>query len=429
MPHPLTGQSPSSTYAYLLQIYQGVTSTLKAIEDGLGNATALSLSTTAAQVAGALSATTLAGDGSALTNLNAGNIAAGTLPISRGGTGQVTAAAALAALLPSQTGQSGKVLGTDGTATSWVSPGSTGTVTSVGLSLPSIITVSGSPVTTSGTLTGTLATQAANTCWAGPTSGAAAAPTFRSLVLADLPSGVALTGSANTFTTGPQVFVGGETVRQTGGTAGTNEAQITHDGTDYINASKNGGWTFTSSTNFSMFTITVRDKTYSFADGFGSGFICGSQMMIQGELRTGSGQTIGWSSSSTPTSAVQDIGFKRNSAGVVQVTNGSSGFGTLYAGGLATQLVSKTSAYTMTATDGVVVADVTGGSFTLTLPAANAVVGGRRYTVKRSDSSINSLTLAAAGSDTIDGVGTKAISTGASVEVVSDGTSKWYIIG
>mgnify|MGYP007122131568 CR=1 FL=1 len=64
-----------------------------------------------------------------------------------------------------------------------------GTVTSVGLSLPGIFTVSGSPVTTTGTLTGTLATQTANTIWAGPTTGAAAAPTFRALVAADLPSG------------------------------------------------------------------------------------------------------------------------------------------------------------------------------------------------------------------------------------------------
>jgi hypothetical protein len=66
--------------------------------------------------------------------------------------------------------------------------GGGGTVTSVALSLPSIITVSGSPVTTSGTLTGTLATQSANTVFAGPTSGGAVAPTFRALVNADLSS-------------------------------------------------------------------------------------------------------------------------------------------------------------------------------------------------------------------------------------------------
>lgn len=63
-----------------------------------------------------------------------------------------------------------------------------GTVTSVGLSLPSIFTVSNSPVTSSGTLTGSLATQTANQVFAGPTTGAAAAPTFRALVVDDIPS-------------------------------------------------------------------------------------------------------------------------------------------------------------------------------------------------------------------------------------------------
>lgn len=71
--------------------------------------------------------------------------------------------------------------------------GSSGTVTSVavadGSTVP-IYTVSGSPVTTSGTITETLKTQTANTVFAGPTSGGVAQPTFRALVTADLPAGV-----------------------------------------------------------------------------------------------------------------------------------------------------------------------------------------------------------------------------------------------
>jgi hypothetical protein len=61
-------------------------------------------------------------------------------------------------------------------------------VTSVGLSLPNLFTVSGSPVTTTGTLTAQLATQDANKVFAGPGSGSAAAPTFRVLVAEDIPS-------------------------------------------------------------------------------------------------------------------------------------------------------------------------------------------------------------------------------------------------
>ncbi len=62
-----------------------------------------------------------------------------------------------------------------------------GTVTSVALTVPAEFSVSGSPITTSGTLAITKANENANLVWAGPQSGAAAAPTFRSLIEADVP--------------------------------------------------------------------------------------------------------------------------------------------------------------------------------------------------------------------------------------------------
>jgi hypothetical protein len=101
-----------------------------------------------------------------------------------------TAAAAGSSLfqLPVGNGISGQSLITDGSGhTSWSSSGA-GTVTSVGLSLPSIFTVTGSPITNTGTLTATLNTEATNSVWAGPATGSAAAPTFRALVGADLPN-------------------------------------------------------------------------------------------------------------------------------------------------------------------------------------------------------------------------------------------------
>lgn len=60
-----------------------------------------------------------------------------------------------------------------------------GSVTSVGLTLPNIFTVTNSPVTTTGSLTATLASQSANRLFASP-DGSAGTPTFRSLVAADL---------------------------------------------------------------------------------------------------------------------------------------------------------------------------------------------------------------------------------------------------
>lgn len=68
-----------------------------------------------------------------------------------------------------------------------VSFGATGTVSSVALSLPSIFSVSGSPVTTTGTLSATLASQTANTVLAAP-NGSNGSPSFRALVAADIPS-------------------------------------------------------------------------------------------------------------------------------------------------------------------------------------------------------------------------------------------------
>jgi hypothetical protein len=70
----------------------------------------------------------------------------------------------------------------------------TGTVTSVGLTMPApVFDVANSPVTGSGTLAVTFDTQSANTVFAGPSSGGAATPTFRALVMADL-------GTTGTFT-------------------------------------------------------------------------------------------------------------------------------------------------------------------------------------------------------------------------------------
>lgn len=65
--------------------------------------------------------------------------------------------------------------------------GGGGSVTSVAQTVPVEFSVAGSPVTSSGTLAISKATQSANTVWAGPTSGGAAVPTFRALIVDDLP--------------------------------------------------------------------------------------------------------------------------------------------------------------------------------------------------------------------------------------------------
>lgn len=99
----------------------------------------------------------------------------------------VTTASGVPSILAA--GTNGYFLSMVGGVPTWVAGGGGGGgVSSVGLSLPNIFTVSGSPVTSSGTLTGTLATQTANMVFAGPTTGSAATPAFRALVNADIPA-------------------------------------------------------------------------------------------------------------------------------------------------------------------------------------------------------------------------------------------------
>lgn len=101
-------------------------------------------------------------------------------------------------------GSNGQTLIADSTqalGVKWGAGGGGGSVTSVGLSLPGIFSVTGSPVTGSGVLTGTLVTQSPNIVWAGPASGSPATPTFRALVSLDIPA-ISLATSGNGGVTG-----------------------------------------------------------------------------------------------------------------------------------------------------------------------------------------------------------------------------------
>lgn len=116
------------------------------------------------------------------------------------------------------TSVAGFMSGADKTKLDGVASGATantGTVTSVGLSLPAEFTVSNSPVTTGGTLTATKASQTANQVYAAP-NGSAGAPTFRALVAADVPT-------LNQNTTGTAANVTGTVAVANGGTGATTQ--------------------------------------------------------------------------------------------------------------------------------------------------------------------------------------------------------------
>lgn len=85
------------------------------------------------------------------------------------------------------------------------------------------------------------------------------------------------------------------------------------------------------------------------------------------------------------------------------------------------------SPYTALSTDGILICDCTSGAITITLPAVSGTTG-KRYTIKKIDSTNSEVTVDGSGSETIDD-STTAIITGQydSITIISDG-SEWWII-
>ena len=124
----------------------------------------------------------------------------GTLSVANGGTGSTSFNPNCVVLgnstsstgqleFVTSTGTIGQVLTSNGVGAfpSWQNAaGGSGTVTSVAAAGPSGLFTWSAAVTSSGTLTASLSTQTANKSFLGPTSGSAAAPTFRYIATADL---------------------------------------------------------------------------------------------------------------------------------------------------------------------------------------------------------------------------------------------------
>ena len=98
--------------------------------------------------------------------------------------------------------------------------------------------------------------------------------------------------------------------------------------------------------------------------------------------------------------------------------------------GLQRPVVVKNANYTIVETDDVIFADASAGSITLTLPAANIAGAGftPTYKIKRSDNvGANTVTIARAGADTIDGAATFVLGALQACELQSDGATGWGV--
>jgi len=96
-------------------------------------------------------------------------------------------------------------------------------------------------------------------------------------------------------------------------------------------------------------------------------------------------------------------------------------------GSVSFAVKSVTANYTATASDRVILCDATSNSITVSLPSASGITG-RVYTIKKVDSSTNTVTVDPAGTETIDGASTYSLSSQWDfVTIVSDG-SNWVIV-
>ena len=146
---------------------------------------------------------------------------------------------AISYYLPEVAPEQDQVLSSDALGNlSWMTLPGTGTVTSVALALPTaLFDISGSPVTGAGTLTATLDNQVAGTVFSGPASGADAAPTFRVLVVDDLPGSIPYTKLALTGTLLDADIAAGAAIAYSKLAALTASRALVSDGSGVVTAS------------------------------------------------------------------------------------------------------------------------------------------------------------------------------------------------
>ncbi len=346
----LSGNNPRDTYPSLVQIPGGVTGSLVAAQDGLGVTLPFSISTGIFSVTGALTA-----------SLTAANLT-GALPIANGGTGQITAALGFDALSGMTTlgdtlygGSSGtrtRLAGNTTTTRKFIRQTGDGalsaapawdtvTKTDVGLSNVENTALSTWAGSTSITTLGTVATGTWSATTIAINKGGTGQTTAANALTALSAAGTAIT---NTFAAN-QVIAGTLTVQQSGGTPGTDEVIISHDGSRVIFRDKNGGvyrLTNEGAPSTEYLEITKNSGGVTITNAGAGTFVwenSGNTFAISqsaawkvylstSDFRLANDRPHNWSST-TAADGTADVGLARVAAKVVGVTNGSSAGGTL----------------------------------------------------------------------------------------------------
>ena len=116
-----------------------------------------------------------------------------------------------------------------------------------------------------------------------------------------------------------------------------------------------------------------------------------------------------------------------NSTPIGNVTPSTAVFTTMSTSGVYATIATKSANYTLTTTDFTVLGNAAGGAITLTLPTAVGV-SGQIYTIKKTDSSANVVTIATTSAQTIDGQSSYSLSLQYAGVQVQSNNSNWVII-
>ena len=116
-----------------------------------------------------------------------------------------------------------------------------------------------------------------------------------------------------------------------------------------------------------------------------------------------------------------------NSTPIGNVTPSTAVFTTMSTSGMLAAIATKTANYTLTTTDFTILGNAAGGAITLTLPTAVGA-SGQIYTLKKTDSSANVVTIATTSAQTIDGLSTYSLSYQYQGIQVQSNNSNWVII-
>jgi hypothetical protein len=294
-------------------------------------------------------------------------------------------------LLPTQTGNSGKYLTTNGTSSSWAT-----------------ISAMTNPMTTQGD---TIYGGASGT----PTRLALGTTNYFYQAGATAPTWFDLFGTANTFSAR-------NTFSATNGILLSNASTsaITHI-QSYIRGAAVGDYSqWLSSDSSGNYKAAIRHLA-------GSGVGSGLGVIGFGVNASGTGTTI------TPYMAIDAVRasictFVKMRIGDTASSNGvatTAANSTLeVVGSLAVAYISKTANYTATISDYTI--DATSGTFTITLPTAVGITG-RVYVIKNSGT--GTITIACTSGQTIDLSATKVLNVQYSTYIVQSNGSNWAIIG